>query len=149
MTNKLPGVPNMALGVVDVRDVAQSHIRAMESKLSNGNRFLLIAKGMWMAEIPQILKQEFGKFGYKIPTRTFGKFLLSIASIFDGNAKAILPILGKEMKFKNEKSIKELNIEYMDVNKTILDMAWSLIKFGIVQDKIKDTKLNKYNENNS
>ena len=52
----LPFVPDMAISVVGVMDVADAHVRAMESKISNGKRFLLSEKTIKLVELTQILK---------------------------------------------------------------------------------------------
>ena len=52
MDGALPGVPRMCLGVVDVRDVADLHLRAMTNPAAKGERFLAVAGDfMWLLEI--------------------------------------------------------------------------------------------------
>ena len=46
----LPFVPDMAISVVGVMDVADAHVRAMESTKSNGKRFLLSEKTIKLVE---------------------------------------------------------------------------------------------------
>ena len=54
----LPFVPDMAISVVGVMDVADAHVRAMESTKSNGKRFLLSEKTIKLVELTKILKKE-------------------------------------------------------------------------------------------
>ena len=62
MDGALPGVPRMALGVVDVRDVADLHLRAMTNPAAKGERFLAVAgEFMWLIEIAQVLKARLGE----------------------------------------------------------------------------------------
>src|SRR5262249_23578287 len=43
MSGKVPGSPRLSFGVVDVRDVAELHIRAMTHPAAKGERFLAAA----------------------------------------------------------------------------------------------------------
>ncbi len=39
----MPGLPHLTFGVVDVRDVADLHLRAMTDPRAKGERFLAVA----------------------------------------------------------------------------------------------------------
>jgi len=41
MLNQLPGIPRNMFSFVDVRDVAEAHLRALETKEAKGQRFIL------------------------------------------------------------------------------------------------------------
>src|SRR5271166_196992 len=61
MDGAMPGVPRLYFGVVDVRDVAGLHIRAMTHPAAKGERFLAVAGDfMSMAEIAKVLKARMG-----------------------------------------------------------------------------------------
>ncbi len=52
MAGDVPIIPNVKFGLVDVRDVAEGHIRAMQLKSEGGEfvahrRFILNATGIW------------------------------------------------------------------------------------------------------
>jgi len=51
LTGAMPGVPRIGLEVVDVRDLADLHIRAMTAPRAAGGRFLATGEFVWMAEI--------------------------------------------------------------------------------------------------
>jgi dihydroflavonol-4-reductase len=133
----VPGIPRLGFGMVDVRDVATAHIKAFESEKSNGQRYLLIGKSLWMEDLAKILAAEFKPLGYKVKTGTVGKFLINVVSIFDKKARSIKQVVGKETKFDNTKSVKELGIEYRDVSKCLVEMAYSMIEQGSIPDKRK------------
>jgi nucleoside-diphosphate-sugar epimerase len=137
---KMPGIPRLSFGIVDVRDVAQAHLLALEHPESNGKRYIIVAESLWMSDMALKLKAEFEKYGYKVPTSLISKCLLRVASIFDSNAKAILPLYGKQMKVDNSKSKIELKIEYRDVSKGMIEMGYDLIKLGAIPNKINKKK---------
>ena len=64
MDGALPGLPRMCFGVVDVRDVADLHLRAMTNPAAKGERFLAVAGDfMWIVEIAKALKAAAGRCG--------------------------------------------------------------------------------------
>jgi hypothetical protein len=65
-----------------------------------------------------------------------GNFLMTIVSWFDKEAKSILPMVGREIKFDNQPSINELGIKYIHINKSLIEMAYRMIKMGSVPNKI-------------
>jgi len=137
MLNRVPGLPKLAFGLVDVRDVALAHIKAMESPTSNGQRYLLVGGTYWFIDIANVLREEFEKHGYKIPKTVFNRCLIKFAANFDKKIKSIVNVLGKEMRVDNSKSIKELGINYRDPKQALIDMGWSFINLGGIPDKRK------------
>ena len=60
----------MCFGVVDVRDVADLHLRAMTNPAAKGERFLAVAGDfMWIVEIAKVLKARLGEAAKRVPTR--------------------------------------------------------------------------------
>ena len=47
MTNKIPGMPKIMMGVVDVREVAAAHVKAIEIEAAANQRFILNSNTMW------------------------------------------------------------------------------------------------------
>ena len=45
MNGEIPGLPKLSLGAVDVRDVADLHLRAMTDPAAKGERFLAVGYG--------------------------------------------------------------------------------------------------------
>ena len=55
----MPGCPKLYFGVVDVRDVADIHLRAMTDPAAKGERFLATAGDfMSMCDIAKVLKDR-------------------------------------------------------------------------------------------
>ena len=62
MDGAMPGTPRLSFGVVDVRDVADLHLRAMTNPAAKGERFLAIAGDfITVQEISRILKARMGE----------------------------------------------------------------------------------------
>ena len=70
MDGAVPGCPRLYFGVVDVRDIADLHIRAMTSPAAKGERFLGVAGDfMSIREIAEVLKTRLGAAARRVPTR--------------------------------------------------------------------------------
>src|SRR5277367_276891 len=102
MDGALPGCPKLSFGAVDVRDVADLHLRAMVDPKARGERFLAVAGDFAsMLEIAQILRRRMGEAAKRVPTRELPNFVLRVASLFDKRVKLILPELGKPRNATN------------------------------------------------
>ncbi|GGR12916.1 dihydroflavonol-4-reductase [Actinoplanes ianthinogenes] len=69
LTGQMPGFPDVYIPVVDVRDVADAHVRAMLAPGVDGERFL-IANGPAIAlrDIGAILRAHLGAAASRVPT---------------------------------------------------------------------------------
>ena len=84
LDGSMPGLPHMAFGVVDVRDVADLHLRAMTDPRAKGERFLAVAGDfITLREIAQILKARLGEAARRAPTRELPDWLVRLAALAD------------------------------------------------------------------
>ena len=60
LRGEMPGLPRIGLEVVDVRDIADLHIRAMTAGEASGERFLGTGEFMWMADVARVLREGLG-----------------------------------------------------------------------------------------
>ena len=65
----MPAMPRLGFTFVDVRDVADLHIRAMTDPAAGGERFLAADRFLWMADVAAILRERLGDAAAKVPTR--------------------------------------------------------------------------------
>lgn len=64
LSNEIPAVPKVQFGLVDVRDVAQAHIRAMRESRADGLRILMTYQpSFWFMDIANVLSDEFSPQG--------------------------------------------------------------------------------------
>jgi dihydroflavonol-4-reductase len=105
MDGALPGCPRLTFGAVDVRDVADLHIRAMRDPAAAGGRFLAVAgEFLSVRAIAKILKARMGAAAKRVPTRQLPDWLLRIAALRDPTVRQILPELGKVKNATGEKA---------------------------------------------
>jgi dihydroflavonol-4-reductase len=127
LTGKLPGNPRLGFNIVDVRDVADAHIRAMTSPQAAGQRFIAAADFMWMKEISKTLRATLGDRARKVPARGLPDFVLRFASIFDRPLRIVTPGLGRKHTFTSAKLQQVLNWKPRPVNTTVIECAESLL----------------------
>jgi nucleoside-diphosphate-sugar epimerase len=133
MSGTVPGSPKLTFGVVDVRDVADLHLRAMVHPAAKGERFLGVAGDfIWIRDIAKVLKDRLGEAARKVPTRQLPNWLVRLAALRDPAVKQILPELGKQKNGSNEKARRVLGWAPRSNEEAIVATAESLLRFGLL-----------------
>lgn len=134
MDGQLPGTPRISFGVVDVRDVADLHVRAMTHPQAKGERFLAISGDfMWMRDVALTLKDRLGPLAKKVPTWQLPNLLVRAASVFDPGVKQILPELGKDKHATNEKARRVLGWAPRSREDAVEATGRSLVERGLLK----------------
>lgn len=112
----LPVVPRARFGVVDVRDVADLHIRAMAALEAAGRRYLAVANSpaMSFVEVADVLRRRLGASASRVPTE---------------EAPGDEP---PRPKIHNDRAREELGWNPRDVETTIVESAESLRELGLL-----------------
>ncbi len=125
------GVPDLTLGIVDIRDLAEVHFAAAFNPEAEG-RYIASAGSAKMLELASILQKKYST-KYKIPKMQLPKIMLYLFGPLQGFSwKYVSRNIGLPLKFDNSKSINELGISYRPIEETILDHAEQIIKDGLV-----------------
>jgi dihydroflavonol-4-reductase len=132
LSGKVPGIPRLGFNIVDARDVADLHIRAMTAPEAAGQRFIAAGNFAWMADIAVLLRARLGDGAGKVLTRKVPDFVLRLASLFDKDLGAVTPSLGKKHDYTSAKAQKLLGWRPRPTEDTVLDCAKSLIAAGLV-----------------
>jgi nucleoside-diphosphate-sugar epimerase len=134
MSGTVPGSPRLSFGVVDVRDVADLHIRAMTHPAAKGERFLAVAGDfMLIRAMAMVLRERMGDAGKKVPTRQLPDWLVRLAALRDPAVKQILPELGKLKNGSNEKAKRVLGWTPRSSEEAIVSAAQSLLQLGLLK----------------
>jgi dihydroflavonol-4-reductase len=128
----LPACPRFGFPIVDVRDVADLHYRAMLAPNAAGQRFIAAGEFLWMADVAKVLKAHLPKWKKKIPTSTLPDLMLRLAAMGDPIVRGRLFELGKVRKASSEKARRELGWSPRSEAQSIRDTADSLIAIGAV-----------------
>jgi len=134
MNGALPGVPQLSFGLVDVRDVADIHLRAMIHPAAAGERFLAIADGfVSMQEIARVLKSRVGDKASRVPTRVLPNWIVRLAAKIIPSLAPMLTELGKVKHANNEKARRLLGWHPRSSEEAIVATAESLARFGLLK----------------
>lgn len=133
MDGQIPGCPRMYFGVVDVRDVADLHIRAMTHPAAKGERFLAVA-GDFVAlrDVARILKSRLGASAKRVRTLELPNWVVHLAALLDPAVKQILPELGKTKNATGAKARRLLNWSPRSTEEAVVATAESLLELGLL-----------------
>ncbi|HEX7761430.1 MAG TPA: NAD-dependent epimerase/dehydratase family protein [Caulobacteraceae bacterium] len=132
LSGKVPGLPRLGFCLVDVRDVADLHIRAMTAPEAAGQRFIAAAQFAWMADIAEILRENLGEAAAKVPTRKVPDFVLKLVGLVDKELASVTPSLGHRHDYTSAKAQAVLGWQPRPIKDSVLDTARSLIAAGAV-----------------
>jgi dihydroflavonol-4-reductase len=133
LTGKMAGCPKINSGFVDVRDVADLHLRAMIDPAANGERFIATAgESIWMADVANILKANLGEAAAKVSTKQLPNTLLRVLALKDPKIRSIIPLLGNHMNTTSAKAIRLLGWSPRSREEAILATAESLIRLNLL-----------------
>lgn len=133
ISGSLPGLPDFGFGVVDVRDVADLHVRALTAEGMQGERFIGSGPFMMMADIAAVLRERMGAEARKVPTRKLPDIVLKLVSVFDPTVRMVTGELGKRRSTPSDHARERLGWVPRPAADTIVDTARSLIDLGIVK----------------
>lgn len=128
-------IPNIPLNIVDVRDVADLHIRAMTDEQAKGQRFIATADGqMSMPEIALLLKQRFPDHSSKVSTRTLPDWVLKLASLFNEQAKGGVMFLKVNRNVSNAKARNLLGWKQIaTMEEAIMVSVESMLQYDLIK----------------
>ena len=130
----LPAAPKASFGIVDVRDVADLHIRAMTDPKAKGERFLAMAgRSMSILEVGQVLRERFAEAARKVPAREAPNWLIRAMGLISSDARALGPQLGRRMNANVDKGRKLLGWQPRSNEDAIVATAESLLRLGLVK----------------
>jgi dihydroflavonol-4-reductase len=139
MDGGLPGVPRLSFSIVDVRDVADLHLRAMTNPAAKGERFLAVAGDpMTMQQIAQLLKARMGDAASRVPTRELPDWVVRLASLVVPALKQVVPELDAVKNTTNAKARHVLGWAPRSNEDAIIATAESLVRLGLLR-KSKQT----------
>jgi dihydroflavonol-4-reductase len=128
LKGKDPMLPSFGFPSVDVRDVAEMHLRALKRPETAGKRYLAAAGTLAMVEMGRIIKEAYPT--RRIATREAPAFLIRFLSLFDPQIKAILPKIGHLERVSNARAVKEMGMEFIAPKAALQASADWMVKHG-------------------
>lgn len=133
LEGSLPGLPNFGFGLVDVRDVADMHVRCLTAPDMAGERFLCSGPFLWMREIAAVLREGLGPQARKVPRRRLPDWLVRVSAWFDPLVRQVVGELGNVREADTSHAREKLGWVARPAEESILDTARDMIRLGIVK----------------
>jgi len=132
LDGKMKAIPNLYMNIIDVRDVADLHIRAMTNPNANGQRFLGLAGGkMSLPEIAVLLKEKLPEASQKVSTKKAPDWVVKVGGLFSPKLKNVASMMKTHRNTSNEKAKRILDWTPIATNEeAVIESVKSMIKFG-------------------
>jgi dihydroflavonol-4-reductase len=143
LTGQYPGIMRITWGFVDVRDVAEAHVAALEHREAAG-RYLCANTTMNMRELVELLRDAGYGEGRKLPKLGLdcaaGDYAVRLASYLQprGVGTYLRTHVGRVPSFDNSKLLRELGLELHPLEQTIRDTVDDLIRWGHLEEAKTD-----------
>lgn len=128
-------IPKVYIPIVDVRNVADAHIKALKAKPFE--RYAIVEDTYLFSECGMMMYDEFKQYGYNCTRKNMCKSTAWLAKIFVKDLRTYYACWNLRCHVKNDKAKRELGIDFISANESLTDMGYSLIKHGFVPDKTK------------
>ena len=132
LDGSMRALPDIGFGVVDVRVVADLHVRALHAPGMAGERFIASGPFMTLREIAQVLRERLGEQARGVSTRTVPDWLVRIAARFNPLARAVVGELGSVRHQDASHAKAVLGWVPRPAEQSIVDTARDLFALGVV-----------------
>jgi len=122
-------LPRLGFWVVDVRDLAALHVKALREPKAAGERFIAAGEFLWMEEIAAILRDGLGVSARNVPTRRLPGLLVKLLVPFSRQVKSVAPLIGRRFRLTSDKARRTLGFAPRPARQTIIDCGESIIHF--------------------
>ncbi|MFM5948908.1 MAG: NAD-dependent epimerase/dehydratase family protein, partial [Novosphingobium sp.] len=133
LEGSMPGMPNLGFGIVDVRDVADMHVRCLTAPNMAGERFICSGPFLMLEDVAAILREGRGPQARKVPKLKLPNWLVRIAARFDPVIGQVIGELGKRRESPPTHAREVLGWVPRPAEESILDTARDMIRLGIVK----------------
>ena len=132
MSGKLKRVPRFGVAVVDVRDAADAHIRAMTHPEASGQRFVAAGKFFWMRDMAAALAKSFPDYASQLPSGEVPNWMIRMMAPFSARSRMIVHELDRDLSVSAAKAKRVLGWQPRPEEEAIRASAQSLIDHDLV-----------------
>lgn len=132
LKGQVAAIPRIGFAIVDVRDLADLHLRAMTAPEGAGQRFIGAGAFLWFADFARLLRERLGEAAGRVPSRIAPDLLIRVSALFQKDLRQLTPNLGKKQLYSSAKAERLLGWKTRPAETSILDAAQSLIRAGLV-----------------
>jgi dihydroflavonol-4-reductase len=132
LKGEMPAVPHIGFSIVDVRDLADLHVRAMLAANAAGERILASGDFLWLREVAAVLREQLGADAARAPTQQIPDAVVLEMAKSNPQMAAIAPNLGVEREIDAGKAERLLGWKTRPAAQSIADAGRSLLDHGLV-----------------
>jgi nucleoside-diphosphate-sugar epimerase len=132
MSGKLRRVPRFGFPVVDVRDVADAHVRAMTCPAASGHRFIIGGRFFRLLELATVLAESFPAYAAQLPSGEVPNWMVRVMAPFSARSRMIVHELDRDLSVSAAKAGRILNWKARPDEDCIRASAQSLIDHRLV-----------------
>jgi nucleoside-diphosphate-sugar epimerase len=136
LDGSMKAAPKIDLGIVDVRDLADLHLRAMINPQAKGQRFLALSGGvMSLHQIALLFRNNLGERAKNVTKKELADWQIKFAALFSKQAKAMVPMLGRVRNASNQKAKTLLGWQPRSNEEAVLATAESLFRYNMMANE--------------
>ncbi len=128
-----PAAPKAWFPIVDVRDCAAVHVKAMTTPAAGGRRLIAAGETMSLPQMGAVLREGFPEYANKIPKGSLPDFLVRFLSIFDRSLKSVTPDLGVVPTAESAYVTDLTGVTFRSAQEAVRETARSLIEYAAVK----------------
>jgi dihydroflavonol-4-reductase len=134
LDGSLSACPDIGFAVVDVRDLADLHRRALLAPGMAGERFIAAGAFMKLIDVARVLREGLSDTeARRVTTRTVPDWLVRLLALVNPVVRAVAPELGSVRHQSAAHAQAVLGWQTRPAAQSILDTARSLIALGLVR----------------
>jgi dihydroflavonol-4-reductase len=133
LDGRIPALPRIGFGIVDVRDVAELHWRALTAPDMAGERFIACGGFHWLREIAAVLRAELGEQARRVPTRQLPDWAVRLLAQVSPTVRAAASELGTVRHQDSTHAREVLGWAPRPPREAIVATARDLIALGVVR----------------
>jgi nucleoside-diphosphate-sugar epimerase len=132
MTGAYPAVPPVFFPVVDVRDLAAVHVRAMTSAESGGRRLIAAGETISMRDMAMMLRDAFPAHARHIPSRVLPPWLVRLLGRFDRQLRTLRSDLGVVPHADSAYVTRLTDVHFRPAREAVVAAGQSLLDYGVI-----------------
>lgn len=132
MTGAYPAVPPVFFPVVDVRDLATVHVRAMTSAEGGGRRLIAAGETISMRDMAMMLRDAFPAHARHIPSRVLPPWLVRLLGRFDRQLRTLRSDLGVVPHADSAYVTRLTDVRFRPAREAVVAAGQSLIDYGVI-----------------
>lgn len=136
LNGSVPALPNVGFSIVDLRDVAELHVLALEApaeKVRDGRFIGSSGPFFKFADVAKVLRDRLGPLARKVPTRNMPDWGVRLLAMVMPPARQLIGELGRSRATSSARAQSVLGWKPRPPEDSIEDCARSLIEKGIVK----------------